>query len=93
MSSQPPLGFIHLILLSQENPFYLEIPRAIVATVCSSPRKYLRYLGWCVLGVIGDVGDEQGNVIALDGELVDQGVYRFITTGTWEDLSRQGFST
>ena len=78
--SQPPSGFIHLILLSQEDPFYLEIPTAIVATVCLRPRKYLRYLGWCVLGVIGNVADEQrpGNVIALDGELVDQGVYHYI---------------
>jgi hypothetical protein len=28
-----------------------------------------------VLGIIGVLNDEQGNVIALDGELVDQGVY------------------
>ena len=45
MSSQPPSGFIHLILLSQQNPFYLQIPTAIVGTVCLSPRKYLQYLG------------------------------------------------
>ena len=75
MSSQPPSGFVHLVLLSQETQFYLEIPTAIVTTVCLSPRKYLRYLGWCVLGDIGVLKDEQGNVIALDGELVDQGVY------------------
>ena len=78
MSSQPPSGFIHLVLLSQEIPFYLEIPTAIVATVCLSPRKYLRYIGWCVLGVLGVLNDEQGNEIVLDGELVDQGVYHYI---------------
>ena len=77
MSSQPPSGFIHLVLL-QEVPFYLEIPTAIVATVCLSPRKYLRYLGWCVLGVVGVLIDEQGNEIALNGELLDQGVYHYI---------------
>jgi hypothetical protein len=78
MPSQPPSGFIHLVLLSQQNPFYLQIPAAIVPTLCLSPRKYLRYLGWCVLGIIGDLKDEQGNEIALDGELVDQGVYHYI---------------
>ena len=78
MSSQPPSGFIHLVLLSQQNPFYLQIPIAIVGTVCLSPRKYLRYLGWCVLGVIGVLIDEQGNEIALNGGLVDQGVYHYI---------------
>lgn len=78
MSSQPPSGFIHLVLLSQEAPFYLEIPIAIVATVCLSPRKYLRYLGWCVLGVVGVLTDEQENEIVLDGELLDQGVYRYL---------------
>jgi hypothetical protein len=79
-SSQPPPGFVHLILFSQEDedPFYLEIPTTIVATLCLRPRKYLRYLGWCILGVIGDLKDEQGNRIALNGELVDQGVYRYI---------------
>lgn len=75
-----PSGFIHLVLLSQENPFYLEIPTAIIATLCLSPRKYLRYLGWCVLGAIGVLSDVQGNEIALDGELVDQGVYRYIVS-------------
>jgi hypothetical protein len=80
MSSQPPSGFIHLILLSQENPFYLEIPTAIVGTLCLSPRKYLRYLGWCVLGAIGVLSDVQGNEIALHGELVDQGVYHYIVS-------------
>ena len=78
MSSQPPSGFVHLVLLSQENPFYLEIPTAVVDTLSLSPRKYLRYLGWCVLGVIGVLIDEQGNEIALNGELLDQGVYHYI---------------
>ena len=78
MSSQPPSGFIHLILLSQEGLFYLEIPTAIVATVRLSPRKCLQYLGWCVLGVIGVLSDEQGNKIALNGELVDQTIYCYI---------------
>lgn len=78
MSSQPPSGFVKLVLFSHENPFYLEIPTAIIATLCLRPQKYLRYLGWCVLGVIGVLQDGQKIEIALDGELVDQGVYHYI---------------
>ena len=74
----PPSGFIHLVSLSQEYPFYLEIPITIVAAVCLSPQKYLWYLGWCVLCVIGVLINEQGNEIVLNGELVDQGVYHYI---------------
>jgi hypothetical protein len=85
MSSPPPSsqspGFVHLVILAQENPFYLEIPIEILAKVCLRPHKYLRYLGWCVLGVIGDLKDEQGNEISLGGELVDQGIYRYIVPG------------
>ena len=81
MSSQPPPGSVHLVLLSQENPFYLEIPTAIITPLCLRPRKYLRYLGWCVLGVIGVLQDGQRSEIALDGELVDQGVYYYIVPG------------
>ncbi|KZP28686.1 hypothetical protein FIBSPDRAFT_947513 [Athelia psychrophila] len=77
LSSQPPPGFIHLVLLSQADPFYLEIPTKIVKTLCLRPLKFLRYLGWCVLGVEGDLVDEGGNKIALDGELLGQGVYHY----------------
>ena len=78
MSSQPPSGFIHFVLLSQYDPFYLEIPTTIVAELCLKPVKYLRYLGWSILGVIGDLKDSQGNVIPLDGELNDRGTYRYV---------------
>jgi len=75
----PPLGFVHLILSShEEDPFYLEVPISIVTTLCLSPRTYLRYLGWCVLGVVGTLVDEARNVVILDGELQDQGIYRYI---------------
>ena len=40
-----------------------------------------RSLGWCVLGVIGVLQDGQRSEIALDGELVDQGVYYYIVPG------------
>ena len=82
MSSRPtpPSGFVHLILsgYEEEDPFYLELPIPIVISVCLNPRKYLQYLGWCVLGVAGHLVDEEGNEITLNGALLDQGVYRYI---------------
>ncbi|KZP28688.1 hypothetical protein FIBSPDRAFT_947515 [Athelia psychrophila] len=76
-STSPPEGFVHLILFSLEHPFYLEIPIDIVNKVSLRPLKYLRYLGWCVLGVEADLVDEGGNMIALDGDLLDQSIYRY----------------
>ena len=34
-----------------------------------------------IRGVIGDASDEQGNVIALDGKLIDRGVYHYMVPG------------
>lgn len=82
MTTQPPQGCIHLILArSQVATFYLEIPIAIITTVCLSPRKYLRFLRWCVLGVVGDLLDDESNVVTLDGELLEQGVYEYSVPG------------
>ena len=82
-ASQPPPGFIHLVLLSrQEDPFYLQIPTKFVATVCLTPLKYLLYLGWCVLGVVGVLEDEQGDeILELNGELVDHSIYHYTVPG------------
>ncbi|KAH9959456.1 hypothetical protein BC827DRAFT_1361119 [Russula dissimulans] len=61
--------------------FYIDIPIYVIEPLCLRPRKYLRYLGWCVLGIEGhvilgnqDIGDE--------GELVDQGVYHYVVNET-----------
>jgi hypothetical protein len=80
---KPQTGFIQLILISQEgkDPFYLEIPMEIVTSVSLSPLKYLRYVGWCVLGVVGDLVDEAGDMVELNSEAVDQGVYQYNVPG------------
>jgi hypothetical protein len=76
--SQPEPGYVHLVLYEQQHEqFYLEIPILIFTSVCSSPCKYLRYLGWCVLGVEGELQDRQRHKVALNGNLVDQGVYYY----------------
>lgn len=48
-----------------------------MATVCLHPRKYLRYLGWCILGVVGELLDDEKNKIALEGELLDRDAYEY----------------
>lgn len=74
----PLAGHIHLVLFQQvHESFYLEIPVAIIQTVCLRPCKYLRYLGWCVLGVEGSLQDEQRHQVELNGNLVDQGTYHY----------------
>ncbi|KAJ7593546.1 hypothetical protein C8J56DRAFT_1024135 [Mycena floridula] len=74
----PPPGFVHLILVERPTgSLYLEIPINIILLLCLFPRKYLRFLGWCILGVVGDLVDEQGEELDLDGNLVDQGVYKY----------------
>jgi hypothetical protein len=75
-----PSGSIHLILLSQKDPFYREIPTAIVTSLLN-PTK-VPTISWMVRPRRhGDLKDGQGNEIALNGELVDQGVYRYIVPG------------
>ncbi|KAJ6631955.1 hypothetical protein B0H10DRAFT_1937691 [Mycena sp. CBHHK59/15] len=76
---QPPPGFVQLIL---SDPLYLEVPIHTILSLCLKPRKYLCFIGWCVLGVVGSLIDGQGQVITdLDGDLVDQGVYRYLVPG------------
>ncbi|KAF8878882.1 hypothetical protein BD779DRAFT_1175813 [Infundibulicybe gibba] len=76
---QPPPGFVQLVLLShEESPFYLEIPMDIMARLCLKPRKYLRYLGWCVLGTIGVLTDDKGEELELSGGILNQAIYHYV---------------
>jgi hypothetical protein len=73
----PPAGHVHLVLFErQPNSFYLEIPLRVIRDVCRHPPKYLRYLGWCVLGVEGLL-QGQGHRVNLNSELIDMGVYHY----------------
>ncbi|KAJ6620977.1 hypothetical protein B0H10DRAFT_1945618 [Mycena sp. CBHHK59/15] len=77
----PPLpavvsGNVRLLILP-ERGFYLEIPIDVVVSLCLKPVKYLRFLGWCILGVLGDLtflgGEIEDNTL-----LVDQGIYTYV---------------
>jgi hypothetical protein len=55
---------------------YLEIPLGIIYSLCLKPRKYLRFVGWCILGVDGRLKDDDlREITSLDGPLEDGGIY------------------
>lgn len=73
-----PEGHVALVLLQRGNSdFYLEIPIAIINSLCLRPRKYLRFLAWCILGNHGKLVVEPGGdeLDDPDGGVEDQDVY------------------
>ena len=88
----PEQGKVWLILYEPSDGrefFYLDLPIHVLEPLCLRPRKYLRYLGWCVLGIEGRVMLDKQD-IGVEGKLVDQGVYRYIVNAT--GLSHFSFS-
>ena len=80
MGDVPP-GHVRLIL-ADEAQFYLDIPSNIIRTLCLKPRKYLRFLGCCILGVDGSLSEGPGHAsLSFDGDLDDEGIYYYITDG------------
>ena len=76
-----PSRHVRLILAHQAQ-FYLDIPLNIISSLCLKPRKYLRFLGWCILGVDGSLSDGPGSAaLSLNGDLDDQESYYYITAG------------
>jgi hypothetical protein len=75
-----PGGYVALVLLQKEElAFYLKIPLNIISLLCLTPRKYLVFLGWCILGVEGVLAlEHDGDGIDTDGGLDDQGVYHYV---------------
>ncbi|KAF8313720.1 uncharacterized protein EI90DRAFT_3159633 [Cantharellus anzutake] len=76
----PKPGNIWLFLCrppDADGAFYLDIPVRIITRLCQHPRKYLRYLGWCVLGIEGQV-TRRGEDIGDGGVLADQGIYDYV---------------
>ncbi|KAI0248995.1 hypothetical protein BJV78DRAFT_1130395 [Lactifluus subvellereus] len=81
----PEQGKIRLILYRPAtseslDSFYLDIPTSIPPILCQRPRKYLRYLGWCIPGIDGQVAMDSPRLepdIGNEGPLEDRGVYRY----------------
>src|SRR5882762_8981535 len=75
-----PQGHVRLVLFSKnDSSFYLQIPLDIIDSLCLKPRKYLVFLGWCILGVQGHLALEHGgDGIPLNGSLEDQRMYYYV---------------
>ena len=79
-----PSGHFGLILFTSKNEpyshFYLSVPVEIVYKLCIKPRKYLLYLGWCILGVEGSLTLEStGENLNVDGDVDESEIYRYVT--------------
>jgi len=75
-----PQGHVRLVLFSKnDSSFYLQIPLEIIDSLCLKPRKYLVFLGWCILGVQGQLALEYGGgAIPTNGSLEDQRIYYYV---------------
>ena len=58
-----------------EDWFYLDIPLDTIDNLCLTPRKYLLYLGWCILGLEAEykslalgLADEDGEFLEIDND-------------------------
>ncbi|KAJ7639353.1 hypothetical protein FB45DRAFT_425222 [Roridomyces roridus] len=79
-TASPTSGHVWLILSHSTDDFFLEIPTRIIKSNCRRPVKYLRFLGWCILGRIGALKtDRAGVAVGDDGVLNDQAVYYFVS--------------
>ena len=69
-----PNGHVWLILLHEKpSNFYLQIPVDIIRFLCLKPRKYLLFLGWCILGVEGTLALEYNADAIATNEDLDEG--------------------
>lgn len=86
----PEPGYIHLILKEPTagqlnvSPFYLRIPIIDLRSLTLSPLKFLRYLGWCVMGGEGTVANSPTGTQLPEinhADVVDRTVYYFTVSG------------
>jgi hypothetical protein len=77
-----PEGQVALVLLQEgDSSFYLRIPLSIINSLCLKPRKYLLFLGWCILGSEGVLAlEHDGFAINTKEDLDDQGIYHYVPT-------------
>ncbi|KAJ7653837.1 hypothetical protein B0H17DRAFT_957194 [Mycena rosella] len=83
-------GHVHLILSHSTDDFYLEIPISVVQSNSVRPIKYLRFLGWCIMGILGTVrSDRAGADLADNALLQNQAIYFYVYDAPDDDAALQ----
>lgn len=77
--SEEPVFRLHLA--PELDGLYLDIPISVVSSLCLYPVKYLRFLGYCILGVGGTIAKEFDGEDLSDEDPLDAGVYYFVREG------------
>lgn len=79
--SDVPEGSIHLVLLL-DPLLYLQIPLNEIIELCLRPRKYLAFVGWCILAIEGGLVKAPDSAeLDPDGELDDRALLYFVKDG------------
>ena len=77
---------VRLILSLSTDDFYLEIPISVVQSNSVRPIKYLRFLGWCIMGILGTVkSDRAGADLADNAHLQSQAIYFYVYDASDDD--------
>ncbi|KAF7333904.1 hypothetical protein MSAN_02403200 [Mycena sanguinolenta] len=72
-------GHVRLILSHSTDVFYLEIPIPVIRSNSVRPIKYLRFLGWCIMGILGTVkSDREGVDVADNASLQGEAIYFYV---------------
>ncbi|KAJ6557111.1 hypothetical protein B0H10DRAFT_2121174 [Mycena sp. CBHHK59/15] len=83
-------GHVHLILSHSTDDFYLKIPISVVQSNSVRPIKYLRFLGWCIMGILGTVkSDRAGADLADNALLQSQAIYFYVYDASDDDAALQ----
>ena len=96
--SEPTPKRVYLLLgdLDQREWFYLDIEIDEIKKLCLKPRKYLMYLGWCILGLdaeleslsLGLAVDDKFHPIGNRGPLEDGMMYALLVDGRPPSLGK-----
>ncbi|KAJ7146086.1 hypothetical protein C8R44DRAFT_863895 [Mycena epipterygia] len=78
-----PVFRLHLALELKE--LYMDVPVSTASPLCLYPVKYLRFWGYCILGIDGTITTEHFEGAEIpEADLLDAGVYYFVREGELE---------